>query len=190
MRLIVSSIKSNTSMNQPLTQKVRILITAIVTLLVWAHILWDYTHGGIPVHHILHSADLPGIPNWWGAIVLPIFTYFLLLRIAKRINPPESKDSLIQSILRVLAGVVFAVSISVCFMNGIEVTDYIMGLIFLLSFIFPLYKSEYLLGWVLGSAFSFGAILPMAFGSILCLLFFLTFKLSRGVIGLVRPKTQ
>lgn len=186
---MVSSIKSTTSMKQSLKKKVRILITVLVTLLIWAHILWDYTHGGIPVHHILHSKDMPGIPNWWGAIVLPIFTYFLLFRIDKRLKRPESTDSLKQVILRVLAGVIFAVSISVCFMNGIDVIDYIMGFIFILSFIFSLYKSEYLLGWVLGSAFSFGAILPMAFGSILSLLFLLTYKLSRGVLGLVRSKT-
>ena len=61
-----------------LTQRSRILITAVVTLLVWSHIAWDYFHEGIPVHYLLHNADLPGIPNWLGAIVLPFFTWFLL----------------------------------------------------------------------------------------------------------------
>ena len=132
---------------------------------------------------------MPGIPNWWGGIVLPIVTYFLLFRIYKRLNKPESKESLKQVSLRFLAGLFFAISISVCFLNGIEATDYIMGLIFVLAFIFPLYKSEYLLGWVLGATFTFGAIIPIGFGSILCFVFFLAYQMVR-VIKSVLLKTN
>ena len=73
-------------------------------------------------------------------------------------------------------------------MNGIDITDYIMGLIFILALVFPLYKSEYLLGWVFGSAFSFGAIIPILFGSILCLIFFVIYQLMSGVKRLLSPK--
>lgn len=175
-------------MKNLLSQKIRILVTALVTLLIWGHIAWDYTHDGIPVHYILHSQDMPGIPNWWGAIVLPFFTYFLLFRISKRLNKTENKESLKLMCSRLLAGILFAVSISVSFMNGIDITDYIMGLIFLLAFIFPLYKLEYFLGWVLGSAFSFGAIIPILLGSILCLIFFLIYQLVRVIKRVLRPK--
>ncbi len=175
-------------MKNQISQKHRLLITIAVTLLVWAHIGWDYFHGGIPTHYILHSKDMPGIPNWWGAIVLPFFTYFLLFRIHMRLNRPDSKDSLKQVGLRLLAGLLFAISISVTFLNGIEVTDYIMGLIFILAFIFPLFKSEYLLGWVLGASFAFGAIIPIVFGSMLCLVFFLIYQLVGGIKRVVRPK--
>ncbi len=174
-------------MKNQLTLKLRILITTVVTFLVWGHIAWDYAHDGIPVHYILHSKDMPGIPNWWGAIVLPFFTYFLLFRMSKRLKETENKESLKLIGLRFLGGILFAVSISVSFMNGIDITDYIMGLIFLLAFFFPLYKSEYLLGWVLGSSFSFGAIIPIGFGSILALLFFIFYKLSMFMKGLVKP---
>ncbi|MGB3150723.1 MAG: hypothetical protein WBB27_08665 [Maribacter sp.] len=177
-------------MNQPLNQKLRLLITAVITILIWGHIGWDYFHSGIPTHYILQSEDMPGIPNWWGGIVLPFFTYFLLHRIQKRFNRPESNESLKQVGLRFLGGLLFAISISVCFMNGIEATDYIMGLIFILAFIFPLYKSEYLLGWVLGASFTFGAIIPIGFGSILCFLFFLIYQLVGVIKKLLIPKTN
>ena len=39
-------------------------------------IAWDYAHEGIPTNYILQGNEVPDIPNWWGAIVLPIFTYF------------------------------------------------------------------------------------------------------------------
>lgn len=177
--------------NNKLSVRLRIIITTIVTLLVFGHLLWDYFHGGIPTHYLLHDKDLPGIPNWWGALVLPFFTWFLLYRIHKRIDGPEislTSEGLRIEILRFFVATLVAISIGVCFMNGIDVIEYIMGSLFILAFFFPLYKSEYLLGWVLGSVFTFGAIIPIAFGSIFALLFFIFYKVPRGVINYFQSK--
>jgi len=65
--------------------------------LIWAHLGWDYFHGGVPTHHIRISENLPGISNWRGGIVLPLLPWFLLVRIQHRINKndePEVKNSL------------------------------------------------------------------------------------------------
>jgi hypothetical protein len=158
-------------------------LTAIITLFVWGRIASDYTHEGIPVHYILHSKDVPGIPNWWGTIVLPFFTftYFLLFRISKRLDQPDNKESLKLISLRLLTGLLFTVSISVAILDRIEVSNYIRNLIFILAFIFPLYKSEYFLGWVLGTAFSFGAMIPIIFGSMLCLIYQLVGAVKRAI---------
>ena len=169
----------------------RILITIIVTLLVWGHIAWDHFHGGIPTHYLLHDKDLPGIPNWWGAIVLPFFTWFLLYRIHKRIDrgvTPVASESLRSVILRFFTAALVAIAIAVCFMNGIDVVDYIMGCLFILAFFFPLYKSEYLLGWVLASTFTFGAIIPIGFGSIIALVFFIFYKVPRSIKSYFKSK--
>lgn len=176
-----------------LTLRLRILITGIVTLLVWSHVAWDYFHGGVPTHYLLHDDRLPGIPNWWGAAILPFFTWFMLYRIHKRIDGREllvTSESLRNVVLRFLAAVLVAVSIAVCFMNGIEVIDYIMGSLFVLALFFPLYKSEYILGWVLGASFTFGAIIPMGFGCLLALIFFIFYQLGKTIIGFFRSKTK
>ncbi|WP_281540504.1 hypothetical protein [Maribacter aestuarii] len=175
-------------MKEKLNLSRRIFITAIFSIIIWGHVAWDYFHDGIPVHYILHDDSLPGIPNWWGALLFPFFTYFLLYRINVRIDKTNSKESLQKIGLRFLGGLLFAVAIAVSFVNGIEITDYIMAAVFILAFIFPLYKSEYFLGWVLGSAFTFGAVIPIGFGSILCLLFFLIYKLVGALRGLFKPK--
>ncbi|MBD0849300.1 hypothetical protein [Maribacter arenosus] len=175
-----------------LSLRLRRLLTTIVTLLIWSQLAWDYFHGGVPTHYLLHDDRFPGIPNWWGAAILPFFTWFLLYRIHKRIDGRGmlvASENLRNIVLRFLSGVLVAVAIAVCFMNGIEVTDYIMGSLFVLAFFFPLYKSEYLLGWVLGAAFTFGAILPMGFGSLLALIFFVFYQLGKAVGGFIRPKT-
>ncbi len=163
----------------------RILFTTISTLVLWSHILWDYFHDGIPVHYVLHNPDLPGIPNWLGAVIFPFLSLYLLNRIHKRIDKPEvinKEESFNKVLFRFLASVCVSVIIAICFMNGIDVIDFIMGTLFILAFIFPFYKSEYLLGWVLGSAFTFGATLPMVFGSILAGVFFVLYKLPRKAV--------
>ena len=175
-------------MNAKLNQNRRLLITLIITLIVWGHIVWDYFHGGIPTHYLFHNGDLPGIPNWWGGLVLPFFTYFLLYRIHKRIDSPNTKEGLQQVVLSFLASVLVAISIAICFMNTIDVIDYIMGSLFILAFFKPLYKAEYLLGWVLGSAFTFGAIIPIGFGSLICLFFFIFYKIGDGLGNLFKSK--
>lgn len=168
-------------MTVTLSKQHRVLITLVVTLLVWGHVLWDHFHGGIPTHYLFHNENMPGIPNWVGAIILPFFTWFLLQRINKRMIGSLGKESLMKIGLRFLAGLVFAITISICFLNDIMIVDYIMGAIFLLALIFPLYKSEYLLGWVLGAAYTFGAVIPMGFGSLLCLVFFLMYSLVKWI---------
>lgn len=163
----------------------RMFLTILFTLAVWSHIIWDHFHGGIPVHYVLHNPDLPGIPNWLGGIIFPFFTWYLLYRIQKRINKPDltvTAEHFKKIILRFFASFCVSVLIAICFVNGFDAIDFIMGTLFLLAFIFPLYKSEYLLGWVLGSVFTFGAILPMVFGSILAGLFFIFYEIPRKVL--------
>ena len=171
-----------------LTKNIRLQVTAMVTLFIWSHILWDYFHGGIPIHYLFHDPDLPGIPNWVGGCILPFFTWFLLHRIHKRREASDAKESIRLIIYRFLVALSIAVFISVCFTSGIDAIDYIMLGIMILAFVFPLYKAEYLLGWVLGSALTFGAVIPMVFGSVLALIFWFFYKIGRGVLGVLRPK--
>jgi len=166
----------------------RIIITVILTLIVWAHIAWDYFNGGIPTHYLFQNDALPGIPNWLGGLVLPFFTWFILHRIHKRIDSveiPVASESLRSVIVRFLLAMGIAITISVFFVNEIDLIDSIMLAILILAFIFPLYKSEYLLGWVMGSSFTFGATIPIGFGSILALLFFVLYKTPRLIKRLV-----
>ena len=171
--------------------KLRVALTLVITLLVWSHIVWDYFHEGIPTHYLSHNGDLPGIPNWLGGLVLPFFTWILLYRVHKRIDRPEASgipERLRTVIIRLLLSMGIAMSISVFFVFEIDVIAYIMLAIFVLAFIFPLHKAEYLLGWVLGSAFTFGAIIPMGFGSILAVIFLIVYKLPRVVFKQFQQK--
>jgi hypothetical protein len=170
----------------------RIGITAIFTFLVWGHILWDFFHGGIPTHYLLHDDNLPGIPNWLGGIVFPLFTWFMLYRIHKRIDieVDVASESLRAVMMRFLLAMGVAIAISVFFSLEIGLIEYIMPTIFVLAFVFPLYKSEHLLGWVIGSTFTFGAIIPMGFGSLFVLVFYIAYKVTMGILGYFRTTAE
>ena len=169
--------------------KNRILFTLLVTILVWAHVLWDYFHGGIPVHYLFHDKDMPGIPNWIGASILPFYTWWLLLRIQKRQQKQGTSFSISLVFKRFLLAAVLAITIAVCFVHGIQIPTGILLGILGLGIIFPLFYSEFLLGWVLGSSFTFGAVIPMGFSPFLALGCFLLYQIGRGLLLLMRPKT-
>ena len=166
-------------MNSNLTLNIRIAITLLVTVFIWAHVLWDYFHGGIPTHYLFHDKNMPGIPNWIGAIILPFFTWMLLYRMQKRLDKPITTETKRNLFLRFLAAVIVAIGIAVCFSLGIEIPSFVLLGILGLGFFFPLYYAEFLLGWVLGSAFTFGAVLPMGFGSIFALICFILYQVGR-----------
>ncbi len=172
-------------MNIALTLKNRILFTVIATLLSWTHLAWDYFHGGIPTHYLLHRKDLPGISNWWGAIVIPLLTWFLLYRIKSRVNDKnmnEVPNKLNHVIYGFIGALLFGIILSFFFTIGTDVPGYMMIGLFIISFFIPLYRAEHLLGFVLGMAYTFGAILPILIGSILLLIFIIDYGVVRAFI--------
>ncbi len=172
-----------------LTKKNRIIITAIVTVLVWTHVLWDYIHGGIPVHYLFRNENMPPFPNWLGAIILPFFTWGLLYRIQKRVDDPNHKDTFKVAFGRFLLALLVSGCIAICFELGIEIPGFVLLGILGLGFFFPLYKSEFLLGWVLALSYSFGAIIPMLFAVVLGGVLFVFYQFVRLLIKVTRPKT-
>lgn len=180
-------------MDQGITLKNRLLLTALVTLLVWAHLAWDYFHEGVPTHYLLHSKDMPGISNWWGGITLPLVTFLLLFRIHRDlINTIEvTRTTRNQLIVRFVGALVFGILLSVFFAMGSPVPGYMMLAAILLSFFLPLYRPEYLLGFILGMSYTFGANLPILFAFIFMLIFLFTYKLIRsGLIYVFSSRKQ
>ncbi len=159
-------------MNEHTFFKIRIWFTALVTLAIGSLLAWNYTHGGVPSHHILADKDLPQISNWWGGILLPLLTWFLLYRIQKRIyNEGVEIRQFNNAIFGFVASLLFGILLSLFFTLGFNsVTGNMMLILFPLALLIPVYRSEYLLGFVIGMTFTFGAVLPTGIGSILVLI--------------------
>ena len=171
----------NIDSNEKLTLKNRILFIGIVAILVWLHLLWDYLHDGVPSHHILHRADLPSISNWWGGIAVPLVSWFLLYQIAKRINNKTSgTDKLNKTVYAFLGALLFGIILSFFFIIDSNIQLYMMIGAILISFFIPLYRAEFLLGFIIGMTYTFGGIIPIVSGIILTIIFTIAYKFVRG----------
>lgn len=164
-------------MNEKQFFRIRLLFTGLITIAIWSLLIWDHFHGGIPSHHILHRTDMPEISNVWGGLILPLLTWFLLYRIQKRIIWQNEGNvvskSFLTSILIAFAGaLIFGIMLSVFFMTGFEeVTSYMILSLFPFALIFPIYRAEFLLGFILGMTYTFGVLLPAGFGFVLIIIF-------------------
>ena len=153
--------------------KTRIYITLVATLFVWSLLIWDYFHGGVPSHHLLAREDLPAFSNWWGGILIPMLTWFLTFRIQKRLTDEATNPvtEVPQNVwLPFFAALLFGILLSVSFALRVSgLPGYMMLSVFALALFFPVYRSEYLLGFILGLVYTFGGVLPILIGSILIL---------------------
>ena len=149
----------------------RIFFTLVVTIAIASLLAWNYTNGGVPAHHIFANKDMPEISNWWGLLVLPLLTWFLTYRVGKRIfndypknRPTQTTRALVGFIGALLFGILVAGSFSLGYRDA---TGNILLIVFPLALFIPIYRSEYLLGFVIGMTYTFGAVLPTGIGSIL-----------------------
>jgi len=168
--------------------KIKALIVGIVTFLLFGFLFWEHFHGGVTSHHILHQQDLPSISNWWSGLLLPILTWFLLSRIEKRIDKqssqtqqPSKYSSKICWIF--LTGLVFGVLLSISFVNEYKpFLDNVLYILLVLSFIIPIYYSEFILGFILGMTYTFGAIIPTLFILIMAVIGLFVYLFIRPII--------
>lgn len=143
-----------------LTLRVRLLITALITLVQAALLVWAHFHGGVPSHHLLHRADMPAISNAWGLLALPALTWWALMRIQRRI---VSTDVLAWRpvILGFVIAFAFGAALATAFSVGANaLTGALFQALLFLTLVLPLYRAECVLGFVLAMTITFGAVLP------------------------------
>ncbi len=177
--------------------RTRLYSTGFATLAIGALLTWNYFNGGVPSHHVLADESLPLISNWWGGLLIPSLTWFLMYRIQKRIYSPGSRgtsNKLKQAFYGFVVALTFGIMLASFFAFGnSDMPGYmILGLLPLALFL-PIYRAECLLGFVFGMTYTFGAVLPTGIGSILALIgaaiyllvrpgiIFISSKLIRGI---------
>lgn len=132
-------------------------IAALVAIGEVAHLLWEHLHGGIQAHHLLNRADLPSISNAWGIIFLPALAWFLSGRIVARALPGAGRKRVT---LAFLGALLVGLALLAAFTNGFEqVASYIFLGAVLTGVVVPVYRSEYVLGFVLGMTVAVGPFL-------------------------------
>jgi hypothetical protein len=175
----------NMQSNKAVTTK--IAATSIVTFLILGLLFWQHFHGGVPSHHILQQKDLPEISNWWGGLLLPALTWILWGRLETRLDKQGSSTQLANQNSKIigllLMGLILGVSIAVSFTYDYNFfLDNVLYVFLVLGFFLPLYYAEFILGFILGMTYTFGAVLPTVFILIIAGFGFLLYGLLRPLV--------
>jgi hypothetical protein len=163
-------------------KKTGLAVVGIVSVAIWALLVWEHFHGGVPSHSFMARKDMPSISNWWGGLLLPLLAYFSLFRLQKRLFLTNKSNTVspkqVQTVLLLfVVGLLYAGSMAYCFetdksgINGV-----LFPALFLWALIFPLYRVEFFLGFVLGMTYTFGAILPTFIASVFVSISFIAHK--------------
>lgn len=150
--------------------RLRFYATALVIFAELAHLAWEYFNGGVQSHHFLNRSDMPAISNWWGLLILPALTWFLTGHIQKRISGRKDTKSMFNAsiIVGFVGSLLFGISLSIAFVNNYENVAAVLffGLL-LLAVVLPIYRAEFVLGFILAMTLTFGEILPTIIASVL-----------------------
>lgn len=141
-------------------------------------LFWRWSHGGIPVHHVLRRGELPGLSTAWDPLVLPLLAWVLSGRVRRRLlgDPSQARGVALGFAL----ALALSITLSLAFSLGLEsLPPKLVNGVVLLALFLPIYRAECVLGWVVGGVVTFGALLPTAFATLLAGLGFLLFHLTR-----------
>ncbi|GGZ63930.1 hypothetical protein GCM10008101_16870 [Lysobacter xinjiangensis] len=146
----------------------RLAVTAVVAIAEAAHLAWEATHGGIVSHHMLGDPSMPAMWNGWGLLVLPAIAWFASARLVHssggswRLQPA--------ALLRLAAAMCAGIAMSAAFAAGrSDIAGYVLLGIALSGLFVRVYRIEYLLGFALGMAYTFGALIPTIIGAAIAL---------------------
>jgi hypothetical protein len=183
-------------MNQAAFKKIGLAIVATVSVGILALLIWEYFHGGVPSHSFMARKDMPSISNWWGGLLLPLLTYFSLYRLQKRLFLTDESTVVspkqLQSVLFLfITGLLYAGAMAYCFVTDKEdINGILFQGLFFLALIFPLYRAEFFLGFVIGLTYTFGAILPTFIASVFVGISFMAHKYVYPFVLKIFRKSQ
>jgi hypothetical protein len=121
---------------------------------------------------------MPAISNWWGALLIPVLTWFLVRRMKPR---AITRPKLV--VASFAAGALVGTAQAVTFFTGHEaITSNIVLSLFVLALFVPIYRAECVLGFTLAMTAPFGAVLPTAFAAVMSAAGFVLYRGPRFVM--------
>ncbi len=156
-----------------------------------AFVGFEYFNGGVKTHHFLARADLPGFSNWFALLVLPLLGVVLAFR-AKSAKDGQA-SSLFSPTLAVgtVGSLAYGAALAASFHLGLEQVSLVLFLgLFFCSIAFPVYRAEYIFGFVVGMTVAFGSVIPLAFALFFATISFAFRRVAALVLAVVRKSRQ
>lgn len=154
-------------------RKPPLLMPLVALALAGAHVGYEFFHGGVKTHHFLARGDLPGFSNWLGLVILPLLGLAFGLRVGRAEGGDRgSRSPGMWPVLRagprpwvgLVAALAHGAALAASFHWGQESLSLaLFAGLFLAAAMLPVYRAEYLLGFVLGMMVIFGSVIPLVF---------------------------
>ena len=115
---------------------------------------------------------------------MPLITWISVFRTAKRVNQPDSSDpkKWNKAVFAFIGALLFGILLYYFFTIGSEIPDYMMIGAIIGSLFIPIYRAEYLLGFILAMTYTFGGILPLAATLFFLLVGLVNYELIRKAV--------
>jgi hypothetical protein len=142
-------------------------IIALATLAYWGLLAYQYTHGGVTGHSFLARDDMPVISNWWGGLSIPLVAYVLTGRLQRRLVAFGTDSARADAALRMAAvafvgAALYGGAMAIGFSTGYdEVSSFLFQALPVVGLLLPIFRAEYLLGFIVALSMCFGGVLPL-----------------------------
>jgi len=165
------------------------LLTLLALSFAAVHLAFEHFTGGVKGHHALNRPDLPVVSNWLGLLTLPLLGFALWLRIRSQVSQ-EYWAGFPRSVLAALVGgSLYGIVLSVAFeLNATAVMNAAAVGFLVLALAFPVYRAEYITGFVVGMTFTFGGVLPLLVALVVAAISFAGRYIVRSAVSLVRRR--
>ncbi|MBK8286822.1 MAG: hypothetical protein IPK97_19245 [Ahniella sp.] len=152
-----------------------------------AHIGFEHFNGGVKTHHFLARADLPGFSNWLGLLILPLLGIIVAVRI-KSLQDRQASGIVPSPVAAGLLGsLLYGAALAASFHFGLpEVSKWLFMGLFLCSIVLPVYRAEYMLGFVVGMTITFGSVIPLTFAVVFATISFVLRRTAVFVLSAVQ----
>ncbi|MDR7269103.1 hypothetical protein J2X20_001732 [Pelomonas saccharophila] len=163
----------------------RLPLAALALMAEALHLAWEALHGGIVSHHLLQRADLPGLSNAWGLLILPALAAWAAGRLP---SAPAARRAWLPVALGFVLPLLLGAALSLAFQLHLQLlTEALFFGLLLLALLLPAHRPESLFGYVLGMSWTFGAVLPTLVGGVIAGLSWCLRGIARRVWHAARP---
>ena len=165
---------------------------ALALLVIVAALLaHEHFTGGVRSHHLLDRPDLPAISNWFGLIVMAVLGWLLGSRFRRALFRSTQSGSSVRIWVCLVCSLLYGAAMATSFALGAPaITSTLFFGLFLFAVIFPIYRIEYITGFVVGMAFVFGAVLPCLVAIVLAVVSFVVRFGIKALMSAIRPSAR
>ena len=133
---------------------------------------------------MLHRQDLPAISNWFELITLPSLGVILGLRIRTHPSSTRWAGVPVPVLVALLGALIYGATLAASFSFGAtDITSVAFLGLFVCGVVLPVYRVEYLLGFVVGMTVAFGAVLPLLVALVVAAVSFAARYIIGKVVG-------